>query len=102
MLINLESQRYLALREGGQLLTFVPFHYMLMIFNDIHLRRKVKPLERYIPRGERDDPDWLDMFDLIRGMLAIDPSRRMTLPAAMKHPFLEKVALRKPSRNENY
>ena len=71
---------------------------MLMLL----LRRKVKGLERYIPREERENRDWKDMFDLIRGMLELDPAKRITLPQAMNHVFLERIALsRKASRNGN-
>lgn len=64
-------------------------------------RRKVKPLERYIPREFRENRDWNDMFDLIKRMLEYDPVHRITLPQAMEHPFLEKIALRKPSRSSS-
>lgn len=64
-------------------------------------RRKVKPLERYIPRELRENRDWNDMFDLIKRMLEYDPVHRITLPQAMEHPFLEKIALRKPSRSSS-
>jgi len=66
-----------------------------------YVRRKVKPLERYIPKEERENRDWLDMFDLIRRMLEYDPKKRIGLPAALKHPFLEKYNLRKPSRSSS-
>jgi len=66
-----------------------------------YVRRKVKSLERYIPRDFRSNKDWIDMFDLIRKMLEYDPSKRIKLPQAMEHSFLEKIALRKPSRSSS-
>jgi len=67
-----------------------------------YVRRKVKGLERYIPREERENRDWKDMFDLIRGMLELDPAKRITLPQAMNHVFLERIALsRKASRSSS-
>eukprot|EP00088_Acartia_fossae_P054831 TRINITY_DN6330_c0_g1_i1.p1 TRINITY_DN6330_c0_g1~~TRINITY_DN6330_c0_g1_i1.p1 ORF type:complete len:573 (-),score=104.11 TRINITY_DN6330_c0_g1_i1:1256-2974(-) len=66
-----------------------------------YVRRKVKQLERYIPKEERENRDWLDMFDLIRRMLEYDPEKRIRLPVALDHPFLQKYNLRKPSRSSS-
>jgi len=66
-----------------------------------YVRRKVKELERYIPRDQRENRDWIDMFDLIRKMLEYDPKKRIKLADAFSHPFLEKYNLRKPSRSSS-
>jgi len=66
-----------------------------------HVRRKVKPLDRYIPREDRENRDWMDMFNLIKRMLEYDPQERISLQEAMQHPFLERIALRKPSRSSS-
>ena len=39
----------------------------------------MKPLTRYIPREERGNVDWQEMFDLIGFMLHYDPTRRLGL-----------------------
>jgi len=64
-----------------------------------HVRRKVKPLARYIPREERGNVDWEEMFDLIGLMLRYDPTRRLALSECMEHPFLKKFKLRGASRS---
>jgi len=64
-----------------------------------HVRRKVKPLARFIPRELRGDIDWEEMFDLIGHMLRYDPTKRITLVEAMEHPFLKKFKLRGTSRS---
>jgi len=64
-----------------------------------HVRRKVKPLARYIPREERGNVDWEEMFDLIGLMLRYDPTRRLNLNDCMEHPFLKKFKLRGASRS---
>ena len=66
-----------------------------------HVRRKVKPLLRYIPREERENVDWEEMFQLISKMLRYEPHRRITLSEAIDHPFLEKFKLRDPSRSKS-
>ena len=66
-----------------------------------HVRRKVKPLLRYIPREERENVDWEEMFQLISKMLRYEPHRRITLSEAIDHPFLEKFKLRAPSRSKS-
>lgn len=64
-----------------------------------HVRRKVKPLARYIPREERGGADWEEMFDLIQGMLRYDPAKRLSASECMEHPFLQKFKLRSSSRS---
>lgn len=64
-----------------------------------HVRRKVKPLARYIPREERGNSDWEEMFDLIGLMLRYDPVRRLSLSECIEHPFLQKFKLRSSSRS---
>ena len=69
--------------------------------NGRHVRRKVKPLNRYIPREERDNVDWEEMFHLISQMLRYEPNRRITLSEALEHPFLKKLQIRDPSRSQS-
>ena len=69
--------------------------------NGRHVRRKCKPLERYIPRSSRGDTDWGDMFQLIGLMLKYDPNKRITLKEAMQQPFLKKLHARGPSRSNS-
>jgi len=64
-----------------------------------HVRRKVKPLARFIPRELRGDTDWEEMFELIGLLLRYDPTKRITLVEAMEHPFLNKFKLRGTSRS---
>jgi len=64
-----------------------------------HVRRKVKPLVRYIPREERGNEDWEEMFQMISMMLKYEPSKRSTLSECLEHPFLKKFKLRGPSRS---
>jgi len=66
-----------------------------------HVRRKVKPLLRYIPREERGNVDWEEMFDLISHMLKYEPRRRISLSESLDHPFLKKLKLRDPSRSKS-
>ena len=58
-------------------------------------------MERYIPREERENRDWLEMLDLARRMLDYNPETRIALPQAMEHPFLESMRLRKASRSSS-
>ena len=67
--------------------------------NGRHVRRKVKPLQRYIPRDERENEDWEEMFNMISQMLLYDPAKRVTLSECLEHPFLKKFKLRGPSRS---
>merc|ERR1711974_167316 len=69
--------------------------------NGRHVRKKVKPLQRYIPREFREDQDWLDMFQLIGQMLRYDPNKRLTLKEALDQPFLKKLKTRGPSSRSN-
>jgi len=64
-----------------------------------HVRRKVKPLARYIPREVRGDQDWEEMFQLIGQMLRYEPSKRITLAECLEQPFLKKFKTRGPSRS---
>ena len=59
--------------------------------NGRYVRKNCKPLRKYIPREMRGDPDWQDMFDLIRKMLIFEPSRRLTLNEALRHRFFDKL-----------
>jgi len=67
--------------------------------NGRYVRRKVKPLARYIPRELRGDTDWEEMFDLVGLMLRYEPGKRVSLTECLEHPFLKKFKLRGPSRS---
>lgn len=45
-------------------------------------------LQRY---KQSDEPDHNNLFDLIQKMLEYEPSERITLREAMRHPFFEKI-----------
>jgi len=62
--------------------------------NGRYVRKNCKPLHRYIPKEERGEDDWADMFDLIGKMLIYEPTRRLTLPEALRHPFFDKLKSR--------
>jgi len=64
-----------------------------------HVRKKVKPLLRYIPREHRGNVDWEEMFQMISLMLRYEPSKRITLSECLEQPFLKKFKLRGPSRS---
>ena len=67
-----------------------------------HVRRKCKPLTRYIPRENRGCQDWAEMFQLIGMMLRYEPGKRITLEEAMQQPFLKKLKTRdRPSRSNS-
>ncbi|KAL1123184.1 hypothetical protein AAG570_002271 [Ranatra chinensis] len=53
-----------------------------------YVRENCKPLHRY---QTVDDDDHRQLFDLISRMLEYDPSERITLGEAMRHPFFDKV-----------
>ncbi|XP_050304693.1 serine/threonine-protein kinase Doa isoform X2 [Anthonomus grandis grandis] len=53
-----------------------------------YVRDNCKPLLRY---KQADDPDHNYLFDLIFKMLDYDPSERITLKEALKHPFFDKI-----------
>jgi CDC-like kinase len=58
-----------------------------------------KSLHRYIPREGRGTEDWEEMFDLIRKMLIFDPTRRLTLTEALRHPFFDKLPVSADGRS---
>jgi len=53
-----------------------------------YVRDHCKPLNRYL-MSESDDH--LELFDLIKKMLEYEPSQRITLGEALKHPFFNKL-----------
>jgi len=53
-----------------------------------YVRDHCKPLHRYVMS---EIPDHLQLFDLIRRMLDYDPSTRITLDQALRHPFFSKL-----------
>ena len=59
--------------------------------NGRYVRKNCRPLRRYIPREARGQDGWDDMFDLINKMLIYEPSRRLTLPEALRHPFFDRL-----------
>jgi len=67
--------------------------------NGRYVRRKVKPLARYIPREMRGVTDWEEMFDLVGSMLRYEPGKRVSLTECLEHPFLKKFKLKGPSRS---
>lgn len=54
-----------------------------------YVRENCKPLIRYCRR--RDESEHLKFFDLIAQMLEYDPSRRLNLAEALKHPFFDNL-----------
>ena len=71
--------------------------------NGRYVRKNCRPLRRYIPRETRDKDGWDQMFDLINKMLIYEPSRRLTLPEALRHPFFDRLKREKgrDSRGES-
>jgi len=71
--------------------------------NGRYVRKNCRPLRRYIPKDARGQDGWDDMFDLINKMLIYEPSRRLTLPEALRHPFFDKLKREKgrDSRGES-
>jgi hypothetical protein len=63
---------YLSFAEIGLI-----FHRKWIL--SAYFEMQVKPLARYIPREERGNVDWQEMFDLIGFMLHYDPTRRLGL-----------------------
>lgn len=59
--------------------------------NGRYVRKNCRPLRRYIPREARGQTGWEQMFDLINKMLIYEPSRRLSLPEALRHPFFDKL-----------
>jgi len=53
-----------------------------------YVRENCKPLKRY---QVTDDDDHSLLFDLIQRMLDYEPSQRVTLTEALKHPFFDKI-----------
>uniref|UniRef100_A0A1B6DEN0 Protein kinase domain-containing protein n=1 Tax=Clastoptera arizonana TaxID=38151 RepID=A0A1B6DEN0_9HEMI len=53
-----------------------------------YVRENCKPLSRY---QTVDDEDHRQLFDLINRMLEYDPSERITLAEALRHPFFTKI-----------
>ncbi|XP_049952555.1 dual specificity protein kinase CLK2 isoform X1 [Schistocerca serialis cubense] len=53
-----------------------------------YVRENCKPLHRY---QHSDDEDHRQLFDLVSRMLEYEPSARITLAEAMRHPFFDKI-----------
>lgn len=53
-----------------------------------YVRDHCKPLNRYLMT---DHEDHLELFDLIKKMLEYEPSQRITLGEALRHPFFTKL-----------
>lgn len=53
-----------------------------------YVRDHCKPLNRYL---QSESEDHLELFDLIKKMLEYEPSQRITLAEALKHPFFNKL-----------
>lgn len=53
-----------------------------------YVRENCKPLRRYLLS---DDEDHRQLFELVSQMLEYEPSQRITLSDALKHPFFEKL-----------
>ncbi|MEE6527868.1 hypothetical protein FKM82_029575 [Ascaphus truei] len=51
-----------------------------------YVRENCKPLRRYMMSESEDHHQ---LFDLIEGMLEYEPSKRLTLAEALKHPFYD-------------
>jgi len=64
--------------------------------NGQFVKKNCKPLRDNIPEDKDGDEEdgWLDMFNLIRKMFIYEPSRRLTLPEALRHPFFDKLRFR--------
>lgn len=54
-----------------------------------YVRENCKPLKRY---QMSDEDDHVLLFDLIQRMLEYEPSQRIALCEALKHPFFDKLA----------
>jgi len=61
--------------------------------NGQFVRQNCKPLLDNIPEDKvgEEKEDWVDMFNLIKKMFIYEPSRRLTLPEAVRHPFFDKL-----------
>lgn len=53
-----------------------------------YVRENCKPLKRY---QVSDEEDHVLLFDLIQRMLDYEPSQRLALTEALKHPFFDKI-----------
>ena len=53
-----------------------------------YVRENCKPLKRY---QVSDEEDHVLLFDVIQRMLDYEPSQRITLTEALKHPFFDKI-----------
>lgn len=53
-----------------------------------YVRENCKPLKRY---QVSDEEDHALLFDLIQRMLDYEPSQRVALTEALKHPFFDKI-----------
>ncbi|XP_043188723.1 uncharacterized protein LOC122363482 isoform X1 [Amphibalanus amphitrite] len=53
-----------------------------------YVRENCKPLRRYM---QSSDPEHVQLFDLIQRMLEYEPSQRITLRDAIRHPFFAKL-----------
>lgn len=53
-----------------------------------YVRENCKPLRRY---QVSDEEDHVLLFDLIHRMLEYEPSQRISLTEALKHPFFDKI-----------
>uniref|UniRef100_A0A4Y0BKY2 Protein kinase domain-containing protein n=1 Tax=Anopheles funestus TaxID=62324 RepID=A0A4Y0BKY2_ANOFN len=56
--------------------------------NGRYVNGSCKPLHRYV---HSDKPEHLQLFDLIRKMLEYEPTKRITLDKALRHPFFAKL-----------
>ena len=61
--------------------------------NGKYVRKNCKDLFKYIPNELQGNTDWNDMFDLIRKMLIFEPTKRLTLSEALRHPFFDRLPL---------
>jgi len=55
-----------------------------------YVRDNCQPLLRYM---KTDDEDTRSLFDLISRMLEYEPSQRITLSEALRHPFFDKIPM---------
>jgi len=64
--------------------------------NGQFVKKNCKSLLDNIPEDKvgNEKEDWEDMFNLIRKMFIYEPSRRLTLPEAIRHPYFDKLRYR--------
>ncbi|XP_052900133.1 uncharacterized protein LOC128306614 [Anopheles moucheti] len=60
--------------------------------NGRYVNSSCKPLHRFV---HSDKPEHLQLFDLIRKMLEYEPTKRITLDKALRHPFFAKLPAEK-------